>query len=150
MAKKKIASPKDPTVKKAKPISFFLDEISQNDVYTKPMFGCLAIYRDEKIYFILRETARGPDHDNGIWLVPADTESRTSLKLEFPQLSNLEIFGPSESHWQVLSLSDPHFETLAFKFIELFRSQDPRLGKIPQKKKAKTSRSKKMALRKKR
>jgi hypothetical protein len=63
--------------KQRKPIlhAFVLDAISTLSPYTRPMFGCLAIYVKDKIVLILRDKPKSTA-DNGVWL--ATTQEHTT------------------------------------------------------------------------
>ena len=99
---------------------------------TRPMFGCLAIYIEEKIVLVLRK--RQPaDADNGIWIATSH-EHHSSLKKEFPNLRSIKIFGDNGSSWQVLPEKSSDFEEAAMHACELVLRNDPRIGKTPQKK----------------
>jgi hypothetical protein len=54
-----------PKQRKPIPDAFVLDEISSLSPYTRPMFGCLAIYVKDKIVLILRDKPNSAA-DNGI------------------------------------------------------------------------------------
>ena len=51
--------------RKAVPYDFVLEELEALRPRTKPMFGCLAVYVEEKIVLILRER-HGSPADNGV------------------------------------------------------------------------------------
>jgi len=65
MTERKHVSPKAldasllPKQRKPTPHAFVLDAISALSPYTRPMFGCLAIYVKDKIVLILRDTEYG-------------------------------------------------------------------------------------------
>ena len=121
-------------VKKTVPFSFVLDELESLQPYTKPMFGCTAIYVDEKIMLILRDREKHPE-DNGIW-VATTPEHHASLRKLFPALRSITVFGPGETGWQVLPSDDLNFEETALKICGLVSKRDPRIGKTPVRKKA--------------
>jgi hypothetical protein len=64
MTKRKHVSPEaldarlQPKQRKPIPHAFVLDAISTLSPYTRPMFGCLAIYVKDKIVLILRDKPR--------------------------------------------------------------------------------------------
>lgn len=115
----------------AKPIphEFVLDEIASLSPTTRPMFGCLAVYVEEKIVLILRDKRAGPA-DNGVWLATT-AEHHESLRREFPRMRSIRLFGKKPSQWQVLPSDDPEFETAAIQACRLILARDPRIGKIP-------------------
>ena len=49
------------------PHEFVLDALIDVSPTTRPMFGCLAVYVEEKIVLILRDKPSG-EADNGVWL----------------------------------------------------------------------------------
>ncbi|MDE2261511.1 MAG: hypothetical protein KGL45_03210, partial [Gammaproteobacteria bacterium] len=55
--------------KRAAPVphEFVLDGIASLSPVTRPMFGCLAVYVEEKIVLILRDKRKSAA-DNGVWL----------------------------------------------------------------------------------
>jgi hypothetical protein len=54
-----------PKQRKPIPHAFVLDAISTLSPYTRPMFGCLAIYVKDKIVLILRDKPKSTA-DNGV------------------------------------------------------------------------------------
>lgn len=115
----------------AKPIphEFVLDEIAPLSPTTRPMFGCLAVYVEDKIVFILRDKRATPA-DNGVWLATT-AEHHESLRREFPQMRSIRVLGGKPTQWQLLPADDPDFETAALRACRLIRARDPRIGKIP-------------------
>ena len=117
--------------KRAKPIpyEFVLDRIATLSPVTRPMFGCVAIYIEDKIVLILRDKPKSPA-DNGVWLATT-AEHHESLRREFPRMRSIRLFGKKPSQWQVLPSDDPEFETAAIQACRLILARDPRIGKIP-------------------
>jgi hypothetical protein len=68
--------------RKAIPHEFVLDAIAPLSPRTRPMFGCLAIYVEDKIVLVLRDK-RNETADNGVWLATIK-EHHESLRREFP------------------------------------------------------------------
>ena len=119
--------------KKEPPFAFVLDELAEaEDVHTRPMFGCTAVYVGERIVFALRE--KPGQRDNGVW-VATTREHHASLRKEFPSLVSITIFGPGESGWQVLPAEDEDFEDQVVRACALVLRGDPRIGKVPVKRK---------------
>lgn len=115
------------------PFEFVLEELTTVPIHTKPMFGCLAIYREEYLLLILRDK---PDYtrDNGVWLA-LQPEHYESIKKEFPLLRSVELLGSkTPTVWQNIPKEDDDFEAAALKVCELIRKGDKRIGKIPKKK----------------
>ena len=111
------------------PHAFVLDALEPVAPVTKPMFGCLAVYVKEKIVLILRDRT---DHlaDNGVWLATSE-EHHASLRIEFPHMRSLQMFGTPVTHWQVLPADASDFEESAMHACELVLARDPRIGRVP-------------------
>jgi hypothetical protein len=62
--------------RKVVPHEFVLDAIASLSPYTRPMFGCLAVYVKDKIVLILRDKHKNTA-DNGVWL--ATTKEHTKI-----------------------------------------------------------------------
>ena len=114
---------------KTVPHEFVLDGLSSVSFYTRPMFGCLAIYLADKIVLILRDK---PNHvsDNGVWLATTE-EHHASLRKDFPNLRSIGVLGKKVTGWQVLPADAPDFEQAAMRACELVVAGDPRIGKVP-------------------
>ena len=135
MTKRKHGSPEAldgrllPKQRKPIPHAFVLDAISALSPYTRPMFGCLAIYVKDKIVLILRDKPTNTG-DNGVWLATIQ-EHHQSLRHEFPNMRSIQVFGKPVTGWQVLPVDAPDFESAALRACELVLAGDPRIGKIP-------------------
>src|SRR6202021_2613677 len=135
MTKRKHGSPEAldgrllPKQRKPIPHAFVLDAISALSPYTRPMFGCLAIYVKDKIVLILRHQPTNTG-DNGVWLATIQ-EHHQSLRHEFPNMRSIQVFGKPVTGWQVLPVDAPDFESAALRACELVLAGDPRIGKIP-------------------
>ncbi len=105
------------------------------------MFGCLAVYIDDKIVLILRDK-RHETGDNGMWLATTE-EYHESLRREFPNMRSIQVFGKDVTGWQVLPADVPHFEEAALRACELIVARDPRIGKMPGARRASRSSAKK-------
>jgi hypothetical protein len=125
--------------RKPAPHEFVLDAIGSLSPYTHPMFGCLAVYVKDKIVFVLRDKATSTS-DNGVWLATAK-EHHHSLLHEFPNMRSIRVLGKPVTGWQVLPADAPDFESAALRACELVLAGDPRIGKVPEGRRAK-SRSK--------
>jgi hypothetical protein len=115
--------------RKPVPYAFVLDAISQLPVETRSMFGCLAIYVGDKIVLMLREKQKQVE-DNGVWLATT-TEHHHSLRREFPHMRSIQLLGKEVTGWQVLPADAPDFESSALRACELIVAGDPRIGKVP-------------------
>jgi len=114
---------------KAVPHEFVLDAIDELSPRTNPMFGCLAVYVEDKIILILRDKP-GPSPDNGVWLATTQAHHE-SLRREFPNMRSIEVPGKKVTGWQVLPADAPDFEEAALHACDLVLARDPRIGKVP-------------------
>jgi hypothetical protein len=135
MTKRKHVSPEAldasllPKQRKPIPHAFVLDAISTLSPYTRPMFGCLAIYVKDKIVLILRDKPTNTA-DNGVWLATTQ-QHHQSLRHEFPNIRSIQVLGKPVTGWQVLPVDAPDFESAALRACELVLAGDARIGKIP-------------------
>jgi hypothetical protein len=111
------------------PFEFVLDAMAPLSPRTRPMFGCLAVYVEDKIMVILREQARYPA-DNGVWLATTP-EHHESLRREFPRMRSIRLLGRKETGWQLLPVDEADFEESARRACALILAGDPRIGKVP-------------------
>jgi hypothetical protein len=120
--------------RKAVPHEFVLDAIAALSPQTRPMFGCLAVYVEDKIVLVLRDKVlrdKGKETaDNGVWLATTK-EHHPSLRLEFPNMRSIQVLGKKVTGWQVLPADAPDFEEAAMRACELIVARDPRIGKVP-------------------
>lgn len=114
---------------KAVPFEFVLDALAPISPWTRPMFGCHAIYVREKIVMLLRDKDAHAG-DNGLWLATGH-EHHESLRSEFPNMRSIALLGKNPTGWQVLPADAPDFEEAATHAVELVLRGDPRIGKIP-------------------
>jgi hypothetical protein len=122
------------TQRRAVPHEFVLEAISSLSPWTRPMFGCLAVYVEEKIVLILRDKQDHPA-DNGVWLATTP-EHHESLRREFPAMRSIQVLGKRVTGWQVLPADAADFEEAAMRACELIVTGDPRIGKVPGKRRA--------------
>jgi hypothetical protein len=115
--------------RKAVPYEFVLEAIASLAPFTRPMFGCLAVYVKDKIVLVLRDK-RESTVDNGVWLATT-VEHHASLGREFPNMRSIKVLGKSVTGWQVLPADAPDFEEAALRACELILAGDPRIGKVP-------------------
>jgi hypothetical protein len=100
------------------------------------MFGCLAIYVEDKIVLILRnkdnnnEDKRDQTADNGVWLATTE-QHHQSLRRDFPHMRSIQVLGKKVTGWQVLPADASDFEQAALRACELVLARDPRIGKVP-------------------
>lgn len=124
-------------IKKPIPHAFVLDELDPLSPWTRPMFGCTAVYVDQKIMLVLRDREDYP-RDNGVWIA-TDREHHASLEKELPSMRSIEIFGDGPTHWRNLPATSLGFEEEVLRLCELIRRGDPRIGRIPKGRKYKKS-----------
>ena len=117
----------DYIVDKHIPFEFILDHLYQVSPVIKRMFGCVAIYVNDKMVLALRQRDDHPE-DNGLWVV-TDKTHHASLKQEFPSLRTIQLFGTKISSWQLLSEDLDDFEELALQVCDLILLGDNRIGK---------------------
>jgi len=68
--------------RKTVPHEFVLEALAALLPGTRPMFGCVAVYVEEKIVLILRDRREGTA-DNGVWLATTEAHHE-SLRRQFP------------------------------------------------------------------
>ena len=84
--------------RKPVPYEFVLDAIATLSPKTRSMFGCLAIYVQDKIVFILRDKG-DQAADNGVWLATTEDQHR-SLWREFPNMRSIQVLGEEgDAQW---------------------------------------------------
>ena len=117
--------------KRRKPIphEFVLDALAPLSPETRPMFGCVAVYVEDKIIFALRDKPESQS-DNGVWLATT-VEHHESLRREFPSMRSIRVLGKKVTGWQVLPADAPDFEAAAMRACELVLAGDTRIGKVP-------------------
>jgi hypothetical protein len=131
--RRKTPSPHDPLLavkpRKAVPHAFVLEALAALSPHTRSMFGCLAVYVEDKIVLILRDR-RDATADNGVWLATT-VEHHQSLRRSFPNMRSIQVFQKDVTAWQVLPVDAPDFEESALAACELIVAGDPRIGKVP-------------------
>ena len=118
-----------PKPRKVVPYEFVLDAIASRSPWTRPMFGCLAVYVGDKIVLILRDKGSATA-DNGVWLATTK-EHHESLRREFPNMRSIQVLGKAVTGWQILPADALDFEEAALHACELIVAGDPRIGKAP-------------------
>ncbi len=115
--------------RKTVPHEFVLEALEAAGPRTRPMFGCLAVYIEDKIVLILRDKRDG-QADNGVWLATT-VEHHESLRREFPNMRSIQVLGKDVTGWQVLPVDAGDFEESALRACEFVIAGDPRIGKVP-------------------
>ncbi|MFZ0361087.1 MAG: hypothetical protein WAL58_11670 [Terriglobales bacterium] len=121
--------------RKRVPHEFVLDALAAVSPRTRPMFGCLAVYVEDKIVLILRDKDKAGETDNGVWLATTEDHHR-SLRRDFPTMRSIKVLGKNAlgkkaTGWQVLPADAPDFEEAALRACEFVLAGDPRIGKVP-------------------
>jgi hypothetical protein len=116
--------------RKALPYEFVLEALAGARYITRPMFGCLAVYVKQKIVLILRDKPSALT-SNGVWLATTK-EHHASLGREFSAMRSIPALGNGLTGWQMLPSDAPDFEEAALRACELILAGDPRIGKMPQ------------------
>jgi len=122
---------------KVVPHEFVLEAIAALSPVTHPLFGCLAIYIDHKIVFILRDK-QDKTTNNGVWLATTP-EHHESLRREFPNMRSIWILGKKMTGWQVLPADAPDFEKTALRACELVIARDLRIGRMRRARRSRTT-----------
>jgi hypothetical protein len=132
-------------IKQRKPVphEFVLDAMAPLSPETRSMFGCLAIYVQDKIVLILRDKRDGTA-DNGVWLATTE-EHHQSLRRDFPNMRSIQVFGKMVTGWQALPADAKDFEEAALHACELVLAGDPRIGEVPGARRASRSGAKQAA-----
>ncbi len=68
------------------PFEFVLEALSSLSPYTRPMFGCTAVYVADKIVLILRDKPNS-EADNGVWLVGHHERTPREPAPRFPEFA---------------------------------------------------------------
>lgn len=97
--------------RKAELFEFVLEAVAPANPWTKRMFGCLAVYAEEKIAFLFCDKTDSPDC--GVWLATT-AEHHTSWRRDFPNMQPITEFWRI-SGWQNLPADSPDFEEAALK-----------------------------------
>lgn len=119
--------------RRAIPHEFVLEALAPASPRTRPMFSCLGIYIGTKIVMALRNKGGEAGHSDGVWLATT-REHHESLRIEFPNMRSIPVFGAEPTGWQLLPANAPDFEESALRACELILARDPRIGKVPAKK----------------
>ncbi len=128
--------------RKTVPHEFVLDAIASLSPETRPMFGCIAVYVEDKIVCVLRDKREATADDDGVWLATT-VEYHASLRQDFPNMRSIRVLGKEVTGWQVLPAASPDFEEAALRACEFILAGDPRIGKIPAPRRASGLRTKK-------
>ena len=118
------------------PYSFIFDYLGPKEPTIKPMFGCFAIYIEQRLVFILRKRKDHPK-DNGVWIATSK-EHHSTLAKEFASMRSISFLGKEPTNWQLLPESADDFEASVLHACRLVAKGDPRIGRITRLKSRKT------------
>jgi hypothetical protein len=108
------------------PFEFVLERIAGLNPTTRPMFGCTAVYVQERIVFVLRQKG---SPDDGVWLAYPPAHQETVLAL-FPRLLRIGVLGNARG-WRKFSSKSAEFEDDVLAACRLICDGDARFGKVP-------------------
>jgi hypothetical protein len=112
------------------PFDFVLGELAVLGPWTRPMFGCHAVYVDEKVLFVLRQKGN-PRCDDGVWIATT-IEHHEALRAEMPNMRSISVLaGGGVTGWQVLPAEAEDFEESVLHACALACQRDARIGKVP-------------------
>ncbi|MBS2023924.1 MAG: hypothetical protein JST92_16085 [Deltaproteobacteria bacterium] len=120
------------------PFEFVLDELAAVEPRTRRIFMATGVYVGEKIVFILNESEKYKQ-DHGVWIATGK-EHHESLRKALPSMKNIDLLG-KDTHWQNLPSSGPDFEREVARACALVVAGDPRIGRVPQRVKARKKRA---------
>ena len=123
--------------RKPAPHEFVLDAIASPSPYTHPMFGRLPVYLKDKIVLFYATKPQSP-RITEYGSRPRRNASHDSLLQEFRNFRSIRILEKSVTGWQVLPADAPDFESAALRACDLVLAEYPRIGKVPEGRRAKT------------
>lgn len=114
------------------PFDFVLERLEPLGPTTRAMFGSTGVYLDERVICILRKKG---DRDDGVWLCFEPERQEEVLQL-LPALQRIDVLGHVRN-WRKLSATSPSFEEDVLRMCRLLLDGDTRIGKLPDRLKAK-------------
>jgi hypothetical protein len=112
---------------------FVLEYLDRLHPIARPMFGCHAVYVNDKIVLITRDKGTD-DGDEGVWIATR-SEHHSSLRQELPSLRSIGVLGNGVTQWQVIPKTSPTFEEEVVCACDLILRRDARIGSTPKKRK---------------
>jgi len=106
------------TKRKPAPYPFILEALAPLEPEVRPMFSGFAVYADDKILVMLRDSPKHPK-DNGVWLVFSEAANLDDPRLlrEFPSLRLIDLLGGRIAHWRLIPADSPTFEAEALHVL---------------------------------
>jgi len=128
--------------RRSAPYPFIVEALASLDPEIRPMFSGFAVYVEEKIVLMLRDSQKQPK-DNGVWLVFSETANLADprIRQDFPSLRLINLLGGKIAHWRLIPADSPTFESEALHACELLLRHDVRFGRIPQSRQARPSKA---------
>jgi hypothetical protein len=126
--------------RRSAPYPFILEALAPLEPEVRPMFSGFAVYVGEKIVLMLRDSLKQPK-DNGVWLVFSDTANLADpgIRQDLPSLRLIDLLGGKIAHWRLIPADSSTFESEALHACELVLKHDPRLGRVPQSRQARSA-----------
>jgi len=123
--------------RRSAPYPFILEALAPLEPEVRPMFSGFAVYVEEKIVLMLRDSPKQPK-DNGVWLVFSATANLAdpAIREDFPSLRLIDLLGGKIAHWRLIPTDSSTFESEALHACELLLKHDLRFGRIPQSRRA--------------
>ena len=130
--------------RKSVPHAFVVEALAALSPEVRRMFSGFAVYIGDKIVCMLRDNQKSPE-DNGVWLVFAEESGPTdaAVRREFPSMRPIRFLGGKVRHWSLLPADSEDFESAALHACDLLLAHDPRLGRVPESRKAKAPKKRK-------
>ena len=127
------------TKRRTPPFPFILEALTPLEPEVRPMFSGFAVYIGDKITLMLRDSLKQPA-DNGVWLVLSESVKPDDPRLlrDFPSLRSIALLGGKIAHWRLIPSDSPTFETEALHACDLLINRDPRFGRVPESRKARS------------
>ena len=127
--------------RRSPPYPFIIEALTPLEPEVRPMFSGFAVYVDEKIVLMLRDSQKHPE-DNGAWLVFSETADLgdPGIRRDFPSIRLIGLLGGKIGHWRLIPADSPTFESEALHACELLLKHDARLGRVPESRKTRTRR----------
>lgn len=120
-------------MKKSPPYPFVLDLLTGIPLHFKSFFGGYGVYVEDKIVLMLYDKDKAGG-DKGVWIA-MEKEHHEEIRKIAPSLRSIGVLSSGVTSWQVIPENGDHFESEVASICELIRNNDPRIGRIPKKKK---------------
>src|ERR1700739_1882174 len=100
--------------RRSAPYPFILEALAPLEPEVRPMFSGFAVYVEEKIVLMLRDSPKQPK-DNGVWLVFSETANlaEPAIREDFPSLRLIDLLGGKIVQWRLIPADSSTFESEA-------------------------------------